>query len=886
VFNGTAGYTATLAPGTTINAKSLTFGVTAGNVILTGGTAINISDPTNSIVMNTNSGAFRTQIIRSVINGTDITMVPNPAGTGRAFLTIGANPTGVANTFTGDLIFGGVTTTGFSQIAIDNPTALPATAEVRMKRGLSQLLFGGGGAGQTTGYTHTFPNDIILNDGGSGTFTQSIGAFAAATVVTLDGVISGDANLVFELGAGGGNGTIVLSNNATYTGFTNISGNASAIVRLDVNNALPVGTRLQVNRTFDMAEFNQQIGGLTSASANGAVTTTSATTKTLTISGNVTGTYTGLIGAASSTVLPGATDNVALVLAPTNTGTLTLSRGLGNTYNGGTTINGGRLIAAAGDPSLSATGTGPVAVNSGGTLGGTGGVGGAINVASGGHLAPGLVTGTTIGTLTALNSVSLSSGAALDIGLGAPAPAGLSTADRIDLPSGTPLTTPTTASTIGINLSDPAGGAAGNGTYTLMTFQAGQYSGHANAAQFFTNSSPTPNSLNGATITYNLADDANTNQNGNPGLATRVNMVISGGPNALLWTGAVDGNWAVGTPGSPFNFNNLGTGSGSAFASNDNVTFDDTGANTTITVAGGGVQPNIVTINNSTNTYAFSGGAINGSSLGGGGGLYLGGTGPVTISNNYTAAGPIVSNKTSTGTVDFTGAITAATSLTVNGGAVTLAGANTYTGDNTVNGGTLTASGAAATFGGGDVTVNAGSAAISAGVANAILNTATLTLLGGGTANAPDAGFISLAAGINEQVGALVLGTAPQAAGTYGATGSGATNTNDEYFFGSGIITVVAPGVPGDYNGNGSVDAADYVVWRNGGPLLNEVDTPGTVNAADYTEWRSRFGNSGSGAGGGMGPSAGVPEPATATCLVLFSAALGIFRRRRPARTR
>lgn len=62
-------------------------------------------------------------------------------------------------------------------------------------------------------------------------------------------------------------------------------------------------------------------------------------------------------------------------------------------------------------------------------------------------------------------------------------------------------------------------------------------------------------------------------------------------------------------------------------------------------------------------------------------------------------------------------------------------------------------------------------------------------------------------------------------------------------------LTITPGGVPGDYNGNGVVDAADYVLWRNGGPLKNEVDTPGTVNAADYTAWRARFGNTaGSGA--------------------------------------
>jgi hypothetical protein len=846
-FNGTAGYTATIAGGTTINADSVAFGVTAGNVIITGGTALNLTDATNTIVMNTNTtGTARTQIIRSALSGTDITVVANAApGNVNAFLTIGANPAGATNTFTGDLIFGGTfaaNANGFHQIAIDNPTALPATATVRMKRTLSQLLFGGGGGGQTGGYTATFNNNIILNDSGSGTFSQSIGAFSPSSVITLGGVISGNSGLIFQLGNGGGNGTIVLNGNSTYTGQTTFASNTQAQLHLGVNNALPVGTTFIVNRglAFDMKGFNQQVGGLGTTAATAAdITNTGGTQSTLTIDGNFNGSYLGNI----------KTD-IKLVLAPTNTGRLTLTRTVGSEYTGGTTIGGGKLIAA-GNPAGSSTGTGPVAVNSGGTLGGSGGAGaagtGAITVASGGHIAPGLATGNTIGTLTALGDVSLGSGSILDVDLGAPAP-GVGTSDRLDLPTGT-LTVPGGASTIGVNLSDPAGGAAGNGTYRLLSFAAGTFTG--SAAPFFTSALPSPNSLNGATITYQLADDNNVNQNGNPSAATRVNMIVSGGPNALLWTGGVDGTWAAGSPGSPFNFTNLGTGSGTTFAGNDNVTFDDTGANTTITVAGGGVQPNIVTINNSTSTYSFSGGNINGSSVGGGGGLYFGGTGPVTIDNSYTAAGPIVSNKTGTGTVTLNGAVTAATSVTVNGGTFTVSGA--------------------ASFGAGNVTVNAGSAAIAAGVANAIANSATLTLLGGGTANMADAGFISLGAGINEQIAALILGTTPQAPGTYGATGSGATNILDEYFAGSGIITVGAPGVPGDYNNNGTVDAGDYVMWRKGGPLQNEVDNPGVVNQQDYVEWRSRFGNTG--AGSGLGGNAAVPEPTTLVLLgsiVLF----------------
>jgi hypothetical protein len=84
-------------------------------------------------------------------------------------------------------------------------------------------------------------------------------------------------------------------------------------------------------------------------------------------------------------------------------------------------------------------------------------------------------------------------------------------------------------------------------------------------------------------------------------------------------------------------------------------------------------------------------------------------------------------------------------------------------------------------------------------------------------------------------------------------------------------------GVPGDYNSNGAVDAADYVIWRNGGPLANEVADPGTVSGADYTEWKARFGNT-AGSGSVM---AAVPEP-TGLLLLLFSAASALALRKRP----
>jgi PEP-CTERM motif len=73
----------------------------------------------------------------------------------------------------------------------------------------------------------------------------------------------------------------------------------------------------------------------------------------------------------------------------------------------------------------------------------------------------------------------------------------------------------------------------------------------------------------------------------------------------------------------------------------------------------------------------------------------------------------------------------------------------------------------------------------------------------------------------------------------------------------------LAPGTPGDYNGNGKVDAADYVLWRNGGPLQNETVTLGSVTPEDYTAWRASFGNP-PGAGSAIGGSfSAVPEPSS-----------------------
>ena len=81
----------------------------------------------------------------------------------------------------------------------------------------------------------------------------------------------------------------------------------------------------------------------------------------------------------------------------------------------------------------------------------------------------------------------------------------------------------------------------------------------------------------------------------------------------------------------------------------------------------------------------------------------------------------------------------------------------------------------------------------------------------------------------------------------------------------------------GDYNKNGVVDAADYVLWRKGDPA---ADSNGdlVVDQADYDFWAANFGNGSPGAGSGL-TSASVPEPSTLILIAMGMLATCSWRR-------
>ncbi len=99
-----------------------------------------------------------------------------------------------------------------------------------------------------------------------------------------------------------------------------------------------------------------------------------------------------------------------------------------------------------------------------------------------------------------------------------------------------------------------------------------------------------------------------------------------------------------------------------------------------------------------------------------------------------------------------------------------------------------------------------------------------------------------------------------------------------QYTANSVILAVVATAIPGDYNGNGVVDAADYTRFRDTlgtSTTLPGDTTPGTVTAADYTVWKNNFGATASAVS-----AAAVPEPTACLLAVAMLASVSCASRR------
>jgi hypothetical protein len=91
------------------------------------------------------------------------------------------------------------------------------------------------------------------------------------------------------------------------------------------------------------------------------------------------------------------------------------------------------------------------------------------------------------------------------------------------------------------------------------------------------------------------------------------------------------------------------------------------------------------------------------------------------------------------------------------------------------------------------------------------------------------------------------------------------------------IFRLVPDSLPGDYDDSGTVDAADYALWRDTiGSTSNfaaDGNSDGAVDQDDFLVWRTNFGNDRA-----LVPAApvAVPEPADSAPLIVALTAYGV----------
>ena len=552
-----------------------------------------------------------------------------------------------------------------------------ATIKLEANASLSVLSGIGGTGGLTVNASNTNSTGLTLFGANSYPGPTTV----LAGTLTLDGSASLASGTVNVDNGGTLNVGFVSSNTAALNGTTlNVHNGAAASVVLDssinstavtvdaggtltVNGGLTSSANLTANGTVTFANGAQTLATLTDdGSASGQLTLSNGTT--LTINGSGASSYSGYL-----------TDNVVNnhggpqgSLIKSGSGTLTLS-GVNNDYTGGTTISGGTLLATNVSGG-SATGSGAVTVQTGGTLGGGGQIGGPVTVATNGsagsanngHLSPS--AGLSAATLTINSTLVLSNHSYLDFDLNsANVSAGSGGNDLVNVPGdnggdGNLTINPNLTLTI------TPGVSFGNGLYHLITY-TGTLSDNSSTFSGWT----VAGSGLGSHI-YTFSSNSG-----------EIDLTVAPVTVALLtWTGQTGGSGAANSNWTTSNTDtNWANGAvASAYQDGVPVSFGDTNAahgnaavtNGTVTVQATGVEPSSVTFNNSSVTYSLS---------------------------------------NASGTVGISGS----TSVTVQGGGtVNFNSPNSYTGGTSVTSGTL-ATTAAGALGSGSLTVSTAAGAIS-----------------------------------------------------------------------------------------------------------------------------------------------------------------------------
>ncbi len=449
-----------------------------------------------------------------------------------------------------------------------------------------------------------------LNNGTPLVLANAVNVNANLTVgslnnnLTLAGGVGGSANLIKT-----GTGDLALTGNNTFSGLFDVqSGSLSTLG----NDALGAGAGVNLGSSTQLnMGGSASLGELT---GNGVAVV--GTGSTLSVgSNNLDSTFGGVLAGLGG-------------LNKIGSGALTLG-GL-SVLTGDTQVSAGSLLV---NGALASTN---VNVANGATLGGTGTLVGAVNIADGGHLA------VNSGNTLTLGSLVLNTNSNLDAGLGAP-----STGGTALIHVGGNLTLDGT-----LNVSDIGG--FGPGIYRLIDYTGGL----------------TNNGLQLGSLPVNIpASDLDLQTV----IGNQINLLVNGNTTVQFWdgsqttgNGSIEGGSGTWTTAAT-NWTGVNGSFNTAWAPNSFAVFQ--GAAGTVTVDGAQAITGLQFVNDGYNVVGGTAGAL----------TLFNGTG----GNTAVRVDP---NATATLGVTLNGGGTLAK---LDAGTLVLNGANTYTGGTALNGGTL-----------------------------------------------------------------------------------------------------------------------------------------------------------------------------------------------------
>ena len=284
------------------------------------------------------------------------------------------------------------------------------------------VLFNGGTLRITATHNPGSTNQVWTFGAGGGTVEVAAGVTATKTGNT----IAGSGSMIKT-----GDGAFFIgSNTSLYSGPVTVQAGRIVFTSNQLRSA--TGFTVQAGATYEINDdavgtFNFAASTTLNLNGTGAggigafrLTAQSATSPTTTFSNPV-----NLQSDSLFTQVNGTTGTSQLTsrmscpgvggLTKNGNGTMILTAA-NNTYSGGTTISAGTLRVTGQTGTNSGTGTGIVTVNTGGTLDGTGRVGGGVAVNNSGTLAPGVAAA---GTLTVGGNAVLNTGGKLAVGAAA-----------------------------------------------------------------------------------------------------------------------------------------------------------------------------------------------------------------------------------------------------------------------------------------------------------------------------------------------------------------------------------------------------------------------------------------------------------------------------------